>query len=87
MTTFKNFIAGQWVEPSTGDYFQNVNPADTRDVIGKFPKSGAADVEQSGGEREEGVRDVEEDAGARARRRAAPCGRPARGAQGGDRRR
>jgi aldehyde dehydrogenase (NAD+) len=45
MTTFKNFIAGQWVEPSTGDYFQNTNPADTRDVIGKFPKSGAADVE------------------------------------------
>jgi aldehyde dehydrogenase (NAD+) len=47
MTTFKNFIAGQWVEPSTGDYFQNVNPADTRDVIGKFPKSGAADVERA----------------------------------------
>ncbi len=47
MTTFKNFIAGQWVEPSTGDYFQNANPADTRDVIGKFPKSGAADVEKA----------------------------------------
>jgi aldehyde dehydrogenase (NAD+) len=47
MTTFKNFIAGQWVEPSTGDYFQNTNPADTRDVIGKFPKSGAADVEKA----------------------------------------
>ncbi len=47
MTTFKNFIAGQWVEPSTGDYFQNVNPADTRDMIGKFPKSGAADVERA----------------------------------------
>ena len=47
MTTFKNFIAGQWVEPGTGDYFQNTNPADTRDVIGKFPKSGAADVEKA----------------------------------------
>ena len=47
MTTFKNFIAGQWVEPGTGDHFQNTNPADTRDVIGKFPKSGAADVEKA----------------------------------------
>jgi aldehyde dehydrogenase (NAD+) len=26
MSTFKNFIAGQWVEPSTGAYFENRNP-------------------------------------------------------------
>ena len=47
MTTFKNFIAGQWVEPATKDYYENANPADTRDVIGKFPKSGPADVERA----------------------------------------
>lgn len=47
MTTFKNFIAGQWVEPSTGDYYENPNPADTRDLVGKFPKSGKADVERA----------------------------------------
>ena len=34
-TVFKNFIAGQWVAPSTGDYFENVNPADRDDVIGR----------------------------------------------------
>jgi alpha-ketoglutaric semialdehyde dehydrogenase len=45
--TFKNFIAGAWVEPSTGKYFDNVNPADTTDVIGKFPLSAAADVERA----------------------------------------
>ena len=45
MKTFKNFIAGKWVEPSTGDYFENVNPADTTDVIGRFPLSGRADVD------------------------------------------
>ncbi len=45
MTTFKNFIGGQWVAPSTGEYFENRNPADTNDLIGKFPASGAADVE------------------------------------------
>ena len=44
MTTFQNFIGGEWVSPSTGAYFDNVNPADTTDIIGKFPKSGAADV-------------------------------------------
>ena len=47
MTTFKNFIAGQWVEPTTGDYFDDINPADTRDVVGKFPKSGKADVQRA----------------------------------------
>ena len=47
MKTFRNFIAGKWVEPSTGDYFENVNPADTSDVIGRFPKSGRDDVERA----------------------------------------
>ena len=47
MKTFKNFIAGEWVEPSTGDYFENVNPADSNDVIGRFPLSGVADVERA----------------------------------------
>ena len=43
--TFKNFINGRWVAPSTRTYFENRNPADTRDLIGRFPKSGKADVE------------------------------------------
>jgi acyl-CoA reductase-like NAD-dependent aldehyde dehydrogenase len=42
--TLKNFIAGKWVPPADGIHFDNVNPADTRDVIGRFPLSGAADV-------------------------------------------
>jgi acyl-CoA reductase-like NAD-dependent aldehyde dehydrogenase len=42
--SFKNFIGGKWVTPLTGRYFQNRNPADVRDVIGRFPDSGAADV-------------------------------------------
>src|SRR5689334_15282354 len=45
MATFKNFIAGEWVAPSTGAYFENRNPADTRDLVGNFPRSGAADVD------------------------------------------
>lgn len=46
-TVFKNFIAGQWVAPSTGDYFENVNPADHSDIIGRFPRSGHEDVERA----------------------------------------
>src|SRR5574338_126581 len=45
--TYKNFINGQWVAPSTGTYFQNTNPADTSDVIGRFPDSGAKDVAEA----------------------------------------
>ncbi|AHG90457.1 Aldehyde Dehydrogenase [Gemmatirosa kalamazoonensis] len=47
MTTFKNFIGGEWVEPSTGDYFENRNPADTTDLVGRFPRSGAEDVQRA----------------------------------------
>ncbi|MGH7662728.1 MAG: aldehyde dehydrogenase family protein [Gemmatimonadaceae bacterium] len=44
MKTFRNFIAGKWVEPRTGAYFDNINPADTSDVVGRFPLSGREDV-------------------------------------------
>src|SRR2546423_4455304 len=42
--TFKNFIAGAWVAPTTGAYFENRNPAEWDDVIGCFPRSGPDDV-------------------------------------------
>src|SRR3989440_3634281 len=41
---FKNFIAGEWVAPRTGAYFENRNPADWEDVIGCFPRSAPDDV-------------------------------------------
>jgi len=44
MTTFQNFIAGKWVGPTTGRYFENRNPADISDLIGKFPDSSPKDV-------------------------------------------
>jgi aldehyde dehydrogenase (NAD+) len=45
MKLFKNFIAGSWAEPTTGAYFDNVNPADRTDIIGRFPLSARADVD------------------------------------------
>src|SRR5690349_9947304 len=42
---FKNFIDGEWVESTTGETFENINPADNRDVVGIFQKSGKEDVD------------------------------------------
>jgi aldehyde dehydrogenase (NAD+) len=42
---FKNFIDGEWVESSTGETFEDRNPADTRDVVAIFQKSGKDDVD------------------------------------------
>jgi alpha-ketoglutaric semialdehyde dehydrogenase len=47
MTTFANFIAGEWTSPSTGQYFENRNPADRDELIGRFPRSGQDDVERA----------------------------------------
>ncbi len=47
MTDFQNFIGGTWAPPTTGEYFENRNPADSRDLIGRFPASGAEDVERA----------------------------------------
>jgi aldehyde dehydrogenase (NAD+) len=44
MDRFKNYINGKWVEPKTGKYFNNINPADLSDIVGEFPESGQDDV-------------------------------------------
>src|SRR4051794_1854445 len=42
---YRNFIDGEWIESSSGETFENRNPADTRDVVGIFQKSIKADVD------------------------------------------
>jgi len=42
--TFSNFIDGKWVPASSGNTCENRNPADTREVVGIFQRSGAAEV-------------------------------------------
>lgn len=44
---YKNLIGGEWVESSSGRSFRDVNPADTRDVIGVFPKATTEDVRRA----------------------------------------
>src|SRR5689334_12893534 len=43
-TTYRLFIAGRWVDGVGGETFESVNPADTRDVVGRFQAGTAADV-------------------------------------------
>ncbi len=45
--TYHNYIGGEWVKSSSGEWFDNVNPADTTDIIGRFPKSNAEDVDNA----------------------------------------
>src|SRR5438128_519481 len=40
----RNLIGGEWRPPSTGEHEPCLNPADRREVIGLWPKSGAADA-------------------------------------------
>jgi len=44
---FANFIDGEWRQSVSERLFASVNPADTRDVVGLFPQSTAADIAQA----------------------------------------
>src|SRR5215213_1646792 len=46
---YPNYIGGEWVASSSGEWFEDVSPADTRDVIGRFPVSTREDVEAAVG--------------------------------------
>src|SRR5437660_2528019 len=44
---YPNYIGGEWVSSGSGEWFENVNPADTRDCVGRFPVSTARDIERA----------------------------------------
>lgn len=44
---YKNYINGKWVDGKAKQSFEDRNPADQRDLIGKFPLSGGADVDDA----------------------------------------
>ena len=41
---YHNYIGGEWVKSSSGEWFDNLNPADTTDIVGRFPASNQEDV-------------------------------------------
>ena len=44
---FRNFISGEWVVPKGGKTHENRNPANTDEIIGEFPLSTEADVDEA----------------------------------------
>jgi aldehyde dehydrogenase (NAD+) len=42
--TYYNYIGGEWVKSASGEWFDNINPADNSDIVGRFPKSNEEDV-------------------------------------------
>ena len=46
---FFNYINGEWVRSSSGRTFDNINPADTRESVGRFQASVSADAEAAVG--------------------------------------
>ncbi|MBI4894779.1 MAG: aldehyde dehydrogenase family protein [Candidatus Aenigmarchaeota archaeon] len=47
LTTYKMLINGKWVSGSTGETFSRVNPANPREVLGKFQKGNKEDVDRA----------------------------------------
>lgn len=45
VNSYQNFIGGRWVSSSSGEWIENRNPADTRDLVGRFPQSTVRDVD------------------------------------------
>ncbi|MFH0794952.1 MAG: aldehyde dehydrogenase family protein [bacterium] len=44
---FCNFIGGKWIKTGSHGTFLNISPADTSDMVGEFPASGAAEVKEA----------------------------------------
>src|SRR5688500_50445 len=45
--TYYNYIGGEWIKSASGEWFENLNPADTGDVVGRFPASNEEDVNRA----------------------------------------
>ncbi|MGH9944212.1 MAG: aldehyde dehydrogenase family protein [Pyrinomonadaceae bacterium] len=45
--TYHNYIGGEWVKSASGEFFENRNPANTRDLVGRFALSTAEDVNRA----------------------------------------
>src|SRR5438552_2889454 len=44
---YQNYIGGEWVPAASGQTFDDLNPADRDDLIGRFPRSDARDVDRA----------------------------------------
>src|SRR5580765_17926 len=42
--TYFNYVGSEWIKSSSCELFDNSNPADTTDIVGRFPSSNEEDV-------------------------------------------
>ena len=47
VSTYRNFIDGQWLPAESAETFDNRSPANQDDLLGRVPKSSAADVDRA----------------------------------------
>jgi aldehyde dehydrogenase (NAD+) len=47
MAEFENYIGGKWQSAISGATFENINPSDTGEVLGIFPRSSADDADSA----------------------------------------
>jgi alpha-ketoglutaric semialdehyde dehydrogenase len=43
--TYQNFIGGEWRASASGALFDNTNPARTSEIVGRFQRSTASDID------------------------------------------
>jgi aldehyde dehydrogenase (NAD+) len=44
---FRNYVDGEWVASQTGKQFDDINPADTSDIVGRFQASSMVDAQSA----------------------------------------
>jgi len=44
VTSYQNYVDGEWREPSNGEYFETTDPASPNDVVAEYPRSVAKDA-------------------------------------------
>lgn len=44
---YHNYINGNWIAPSSGDYYKDLNPADSKKILGNFPLSTKDDADNA----------------------------------------
>jgi aldehyde dehydrogenase (NAD+) len=44
---YSNYIAGEWIAPRSSAYIENRNPADARQLVGRFPASTDDDIDRA----------------------------------------
>ncbi len=47
MKDYLNYIGGEWVGATSAQFIENRNPADTREVVTRYPSSGATEAKQA----------------------------------------